>query len=1263
MSRLHHNRSSKSVKRIDFKFSHLKALQVPKGWDKLFISVISAENGKILAKSSRVQVRNGGCQWADSISESIWVSKNSSSKEIEDCVLKLVVATGSPRSGILGEATVSVINYINSSAAVPLSIPLNKCNHGTVLHVTVQCLTSREQIRVQESRERYQTKARNADNYDVAVESNGSNHPYEQNVESPTYGDLNFTSSPPEVESRETSYSGPGSHGSYNSAEGFTGRGGISQNNCLRDDGPSRTGKPDSTMGPRNLYCLQEFGTSSSGVTNSSKIRPDASEDIGEELRAEAKMWEMNARKLMVDLEMLRTEFSEQSKNMEDLRMELSDSFVERDNLRREVEQLKLSLEEQMVKQKALEDSSSQGEFTSEVEEALKDELKFQKESYTNLSFELKRNEEANLELVSVLHELEETIEQQKIEIERCNTEIVSRNGGDVDLMGEIEILREKVQELEMDCNELADENLELLFKLKKVKNSSREGACEDLPPNISNAFQAPLLEDMLEAGITRKVKNNDEISILELQGSKAALEIRMEELSHEVTDKTSQMADLEANLLCKEKEIWVLQKQQSELEAKVCQLQDEKIQLEEHVEVMLSERDINIKCLNDLQNDLGILSRSMDSHVSANEILRGKSLELETGKHKLEHHISDLEKEKEQLAMQMSVLEAQLMHLANERDSSLSELENSRSHTTMLQEEIMKIKSEVDSSIEDFKENLKTTHCQWSESQQKCEYLRRENQHLQTAIENLTKKCDSLQKLNGELRKQKQDLQEHCSILGNSLGGSDQRFAVCSERVELLENKFALMLEENASKEKSLISELDVLFDENIRHNEHGQNLMNQILMEKTAEIQNLQQKIEHLSMELSEIRNENERIASNATLEISALTADKAKLESALEEVQSDIISTTNEMNIMQADYERKLQDLTTQISALKNDQEIWMSDHEKLLKQVEDYKSRELKVNSTLKTLESKLKVTEYEKQQLVEESENLKIQLLQIEGFENEIMALRNKLSSTNSEKERLEASLCLTSESCENLKAEKNSLAAKILTLEKAASELEDCRRSRVSLEEKLMQMESDLKEKETISAQEAEKKNELSHVKRINRHYQQTIRKLDKEKDEFKTKAQALEEELKLIKEQKQNLMPKINGNTLPTHEALKAENEFGLLDGSAHAVEADSLSKIELLDTELIKAKGANNMIEDQSNWFQSHGQNDKEASVKSIADGEIVTKERFERTKSTLEAELRDLQERYFHMSLKFAEVEAQREELVMKLKVAKNPKDVTL
>lgn len=53
------------------------------------------------------------------------------------------------------------------------------------------------------------------------------------------------------------------------------------------------------------------------------------------------------------------------------------------------------------------------------------------------------------------------------------------------------------------------------------------------------------------------------------------------------------------------------------------------------------------------------------------------------------------------------------------------------------------------------------------------------------------------------------------------------------------------------------------------------------------------------------------------------------------------------------------------------------------------------------------------------------------------------------------------------------------------------------------------------------------------------------------------------------------------------------------------------------------------------------------------------VVPRERYERTKSSLETELRDLRERYFHMSLRFAEVEAQREDLVMKLKTMKTGK----
>lgn len=962
---------------------------------------------------------------------------------------------------------------------------------------------------------------------------------------------------------------------------------------------------------------MQDIGALSSKTTNASNNRLEAAEDTSEELRAEAKMWEMNARKLMGDLDMLRTEFSDQSKKLAGLEMDLSAAQVERESLKKEVEQLKLSFEDPIVRQKASEDSVSEGESIPEIENALKEELKFEKESNANLSLQLKRSQEANVELVSILQELEETIEQQKIEIENlsslpskfrdlekslqlstegnrhlmqqleqleeskkkllvkvqeleealedkmqdtehakisynkilsdiemeyeskisakdkeilslkaklfesvpesCNVETMSINLGDADLLSEIEVLKEKVQELEMDCNELTEENLELLFKLKEAKKNSKDcAASEDLLSDklkdqsftsfgsevSNNIFRIFHSEDMLQGKNATKINNDDHISIQELETSKLALEDRITDLNKELTNKTSEIENLEASLSYKEKETGVRQKLLSELEAKVYHLEQEKSQLEKQMEALIKE-----------------------------------------DKHELELRVSDIEQEKQQLSTLVSVLEAQLTDLTNKQEFHLSELENSRSQAERLQEKITVMQSEIDSSTGDLKQKLKVAQIRWSEAQEECEYLRGANQKLQITIKNLTEQCSSFEKLNGDLSQQKLKLEEYCSLMGARLRESDERFAECSERVELLEKKFTLMQEDIASKEKNLASDLDCFFYENKKHMEQGQVLLNQMQMEMMAGTQNLELEVENLGLKLSAAYNEKERIASNALLEVSTLRADKAKLESAFEEAQSKMVLAKNEADMMHTQCEQKLKDLTTQLAEYKIKMEMQTDEHEKLLKLVEDYKSREIKFKSTINALELKLTVTEYERQQIMDESGNLKVQLQQTYQFENETIALKNELNASNSEKERLEASLRLTSELCEDLKAEKTSSGVKILTLEKAASELEDCKRSRASLEERLVQLENDLKARETRAIPDTE----LSQTKRINKQHQQTIQLLEQEKAEFQTKAQALEEELKLIKEQKRNQVSKLNRKSLPVHDDLKASKVSAL--------------------------------------------------------------------------------------------------------------------
>ncbi|KAJ1419463.1 NT-type C2 domain [Sesbania bispinosa] len=1266
MKSLHKHKATKSGDRIEFRISHLKALQVPKGWDKLFVSVISVENGKTIAKSSKVPVRNGSCQWSDTFSESIWVSRDNSSKEIDDYLLKLIVAMGSSRSGILGEATVSLTSYVSSEAAIPLSIPLNKCNHGTVLHVTVQCLTPRTRLRDQESsKTNSHLKAMNENNNDVVVKSNGSDCSYVQSVESSSIDDVDSILSPGEVETRATSFSGSVSNCSYNSAEGSTGRENFSP--CI-SDGQSPTGGQDSTSSQKSVshhdypvnnssqsnhssfksQNMQDIGASSPKMNNVSNNRLEAAEDTSEELRAEAKMWEMNARKLMGDLDMLRTEFSDQSKRLAGLEMDLSAANVERDSLKKEVEQLKLSPEDPIVRQKALEDSLSQGECIPEIENALIDELKFQKESNANLSLQLKKSQEANVELVSVLQELEETIQQQKIEIENLSS------------------LPSKLSDLEKSFQLSIEGNRSLMQQLEQLEESKR---------NLLNKVQE------LEEALEDKMRD---IELAKISNSKALSDIETE---------------YESKLSAKKEEILSLKARLFESLPESCNAEN-------------MSRNV---CDADLLREIEVLKEKVQElEMDCNE-LTDENLEL----------LFKL-KEAKNNSKDGGASEDLLSNKPKDQSFATFESEISRSQAAGLQEKIMEMQSEMDSLIEDLKQKLKATQFHWAEAQEECEYLRGENQQLQITIDNLAKECNSFKKLNGDLRQQKLELEEYCSLMGDRLKESDERFADCSERVELLEKKLALMLEDIASKEKHLTSNLDGFLDENRKHVEQGQSLLNQIQMEKMVEIKNLELEIENLSMKLSATNDEKERIASNALLEVSSLHADKAKMESALEEAQSKVVLSKTEVNMMQTQYEQKLKDLRTELADSKIKMEMLMAEHEKLLKLVEDYKSRELKFKSTINALEMKLTVAEYERQQFIEESGNLKVKLQQTHQFENEIMALKNELKASNSEKERLEASLCLTSELCEDLKAEKTSFDRKILTLEKAASELEDCKRTRASLEERLIQTENDLKARETRCVQDTE----LSHIKRINSQHQQTIQLLEQEKAECQRKAQALEEELKLIKEQKRNQVSKLNRKCVPVHDDLKAsknpvvkntnnqhrsnrkkpslkndreimkdqhdpyynnkhqnevETEHGLLDESVHAVEVDPVPKTQLLETELANAKEANNIYNVQPNslklfyissimimcswyeskdpvftWSPSQGRNNQaNGPVNSMAEGEVVTKERFEHTKSMLEAELRDIQERYFHMSLKYAEVESEREELVMKLKAAKNKK----
>ncbi|KAL4031805.1 hypothetical protein IC575_010096 [Cucumis melo] len=1305
MFRLHRNRHAKSGEKFDFKFSNFKATQVPKGWDKLFVSVISEQTGKTIIRSSKASVRNGSCQWTESLSDSIWVSQDEVSKEFEDCNFKLVVAMGSARSNILGETMVNMTNYIDSKSSSTVSLPLKKCNHGTTLQMKIQCLASISKVRSGEFKHTDSPKQDlKKEGHDSDSCSDITDSQLSRSIGSSSGADLYSSLHSGEASSKASlsSFSASYSQLSNSSSEVYE-----SVENDAAKNNYSDIQRQDSVSSQNSAPCLSPNSVITGSAAEATAI---------EELRAEARMWERNSHKLMADLDQLKKEFSDQSENQESLHAALSAATAECDGLRKELEQLKLVTEKSTQRQTSIEDLSYQdGE-----PHILKDELKFQKETNADLALQLKRSQESNIELVSVLQELEATTEKQKLEleellarhqkdddIENINKEnkklvlqlehvkeseknlqlkvgVLERNLEEakldlqksevsnkkfpqdterqydsllnseenvgslhyvnINLVKEIEMLKEKVQELEKDCNELTDENIDLLYKLKQANSDSKGGSLalnstggELLSKSFVNfGFESmkhrhstQISEEKFEKN-PNGIENNDGSFNKKPDSMKFELEIKVEELSRELTEKKLEIEKLESSILSKDDEIKILEGLHKKLQAKYSDLQKEKNQIEEKMEVILGESDSSSKCLNGLRNEVKALSNSVDLHVSANKILESKYSELQFKKQELDLHVSQIEQERIRLSESVSVLESQLKYMMGEKQSICLELEDSKSHAVGLQDEFDRLRLEIETENVDLKQMLDDLQNQCAKAQDQCEYLQREKTKLEAAAEHLVEERNLVQKSNGELKNKNFELHEGYFRLESKVKESLERSAQYFRRIDDFEDYLSLELDDFASKERFLSSELDSIVEDNIKYKEKLamlESLYNEIYLEKATVAQELHGSVVHRTKQVS---------------------------------------AAKKDFNIMRMESDENLTALISELSVSKQNQETLIADNEKLLKQLENYKSLEVELKNSVNDLELKLYVSEKERRQNEKQLTNLKVQLQKTAHFQDEVFASSNKLE-------------------------------------QKTVAELEDSKQSGIALEEKLLRLGSGSVMEETSFPGIDDLRNELCEIKRMNSTYQQKLKILEEEKDGCLKRSQSLEAELKHLKEEKQiqresssvriHSLSKTNDKNRPSkdmkplkNDAVKTvgQNHSGkkkpkdlssdqsqsqiksrqddsgcdIDDEGPHVPEAKSISRIQMLEKELAEALEANKKYEDQLSRLVSDTQNNKENSPISTVEGDVVkTKEGYESLNSALEAELKDIRERYFHISLKYAEVEHQREELVMKLKAAKN------
>ncbi|XP_021729476.1 GRIP and coiled-coil domain-containing protein 2-like [Chenopodium quinoa] len=133
----------KVVFRLQFQCTHIPQ----SGWNNLFISLVPADSGKATAKTNKANVRNGSCKWPDPIYETTRLLQDSRTKQFEEKIYKLLVAMGTSRSSLFGEASINLSEYVDALKPTAISLPLQGSDSGAMLHVTVQLLTSKTGFR------------------------------------------------------------------------------------------------------------------------------------------------------------------------------------------------------------------------------------------------------------------------------------------------------------------------------------------------------------------------------------------------------------------------------------------------------------------------------------------------------------------------------------------------------------------------------------------------------------------------------------------------------------------------------------------------------------------------------------------------------------------------------------------------------------------------------------------------------------------------------------------------------------------------------------------------------------------------------------------------------------------------------------------------------------------------------------------------------------------------------------------------------------
>lgn len=997
MFKLQRSKPEKAGEKIDFRFLQFQATRVPVGWDKLVVSIISVETGKAVARTNKALVRSGSCQWSEAVSESVHFLQDDASKELEEKLFKFVVSMGSARSGVLGEATINLGDYVSSKFPVSISLPLKKCNHGTILSVKIQCLNPRAGSRKFERRKEgaIEQDDQNSVSDDTDNRSEGSDHILAGSVGSSSGSHLGYGFQ----QTKDGASSPATSRHSSDSAE-FLSSGSSTANSLPRQqdsnssrDGsvPNRTGNgQDSSKSSPSSFNgmgtgamvnlqkqLQERSTQGSqgSIENvnrgmhptafmrgndHSKGSLEAAEATIQELRKEAMMWERNARKSGAEVDTLKHQFAEQTKQYSDLKMEFYAARSEKDSLRSELEQLKSVVEDSTEREHSLGKARSEADDAKRMVNELQDQIEHLKQSNTELDIQLRKTRESNMELVSVLQELEETIEQKNVEIDKFSEE------------------REKLDDLEALRQELERMKLQRESEVKPYFADAERDSLNKEVEQLRSALQVYMESHSIAETVNWEAENG-KFNVQKLQEeveiekeSNNSLNIQLQKTQESNKHLLSVVQELEEKLEEREREIEHL----SNIESSAARDENKCGIFNGEAEWMqkLSSKDEEIRKLEAQIYNFQIQKSSInvtDYSDQSQEDL-GKALEISRKEmDELERDCKELTDENMELIFKLN----KLNKILESKNISIPEVEDYQS-----------VQNNSTIRLKDAADKATTVQCELDYSLKKIADLEGDNKRMKDALLKEAGERQNAENLISNLHQINEELEAKIEKMEAKQLQAFSQVSEHDEHVSQLQNQ----LNNYAYREKHLEGTIQQL--------EHV-NLELQSEIQKLKEHHTNKSGIEELEIQLSVLSQETHTLRSSKhelEMQMSNLQMEKVNLEHKLEITQEESKAARVHLDELGRELARLTVSMESQMSA----------------KRIIEKKAIELESNK--EELESHLTDLEVENVQLSERISGLEAQLRYIteerESYRLEVENAKSHCTDLQSDLHRLELEL-------------------------------------------------------------------------------------------------------------------------------------------------------------------------------------------------------------------------------------------------------------